>query len=75
MNNPSHPDIPIDELEAPLVHLIQLDPSKMTDDELNAHLSRIRALRADGTKRTAAVNKGAKATTSRDKLSSLDDLI
>jgi hypothetical protein len=68
-------DIVIDELEAPLVALIAKDPAQMTDDELSAHLARIRALRSDGTKRAAVVNKGAKTTKSRDKLSGMDDLL
>ncbi len=65
----------IDEFEAPLVALLTKDISSMSDVELKAYTDSIRALRADGTKRAAVVNKGAKATKARDKLASLDDLL
>lgn len=75
LSNPTNLPMDIDELEAPLVALIAVDPATMTDAELRIHMDKIRALRADGTKRAASVNKGSKATVNRDKLSGLDDLL
>jgi len=44
-------------LEAPLVHLIDADPSKMNPEELQAYLTKLRELRGNAATRKAVTEQ------------------
>tara|TARA_R110000803_G_scaffold136034_1_gene202973 strand:+ start:3605 stop:3832 length:228 start_codon:yes stop_codon:yes gene_type:complete len=60
------------ELEAPLVAILQKPISEMTQDELRIHGEQIRSLRAIPATRKAAKNKSSKTITANKKGVDLD---
>lgn len=57
--------------EAPLVALVKIDYSTMSEDAIAAHVAKIRALRGVGAQKTAAAKKSERSVKSNVDLNQL----